>query len=622
MYSIRKLIKMTYTLGISAFYHDSSAVLLKDDNILAAFQEERFTRIKQDSGFPVNAIQHCLKLANISFKEINLVCYYEDPHKKFNRIIKTYFKKFPKGFLPLLFSLPSFIKKRRILKFIAKQIQSHFGIVHKNIIHANHHLSHSASAFYASPFTEAAILCIDGVGELATISAWHGQNSMIKPLWQIDFPHSIGLLYSAFTQFCGFKVDSGEYKLMGLAPYGTPKYEEIILKQLIDLKDDGSFTLNMKYFDYEVGNSMINKNFEKLFGRQRRHPESKITQLDMDLAASIQSVTEKVVLRLARKLQLETQLSNLCLAGGVALNCVANGKLLTNKIFKDIWIQPAAGDAGGALGAAYVGYYLQNPQIEKLSSYKCGDSMQGSYLGNSYNNAEIKTALNHFKANYIYHEDTALCNIAAELLQKEKVIGWFQGRMEFGPRALGGRSILGNPQSATMQTTMNLKIKNRESFRPFAPAILVEHGFTWFQLDTPSPYMLIVAEIQESCKKQVLYEQEELNNGLDKLKIVRSVIPAVTHVDYSARIQTVDGKFNPRFQQLLQHFYQLTGCPILINTSFNVRGEPIVESPLDAYKCFMRTEMDYLIIGNYVLDKRTQPQWIEQEDWRKIYELD
>lgn len=614
---------MSYTLGISAFYHDSAAVLLKDDMIIAAFQEERFTRIKQDNRFPINAIKHCLKEANLSFEQVNLICYYENPHKKFKRIVKTYLRNFPKGSLSFIMALPHFIRKRNIIKIISKNLAEHFEGSYKKIIFSDHHLSHAASAFYASPFEQAAILCIDGVGEWATVSAWQGDQLTIKPLWQIDFPHSLGLLYSAFTQFCGFKVDSGEYKLMGLAPYGTPKYEDIILQHIINLNPDGTFTLNRKYFNYEVGNTMVSKHFNTLFGGKGRSPESKITQREMDLAASIQAVTEKVVFKLTRKLQQETQLANLCLAGGVALNCVANGKLLRSRLFDDIWIQPASGDAGGALGAAYIGYYQENPQPNKPFISKQTDAMRGGYLGNAYTNNEIKDALEKCKADYAYYDDHSLLPKTAEILKHEKVIGWFQGKMEFGPRALGSRSILGHPQAENMQSIMNLKIKNRESFRPFAPAILNEHTENWFQLGKPSPYMLLVAEVHDAHKKKDANSNDITSViGLDKLKIVRSNIPAVTHVDFSARIQTVDGEFNPKFYQLLQHFYELTSCPILINTSFNVRGEPIVQSPLDAYRCFMRTAMDYLVIGNYLLEKQKQPDWIEQQNWRETYALD
>ncbi len=611
---------MTYILGISAFYHDSAAVLLKDGCIVAAFQEERFTRIKQDNRFPINAIKHCLMVADISYEKINLVCYYEDPQKKFKRIIKTYMRQFPKGFGSLLVNMPAYIKKRNITKIIEKNLTRYFGKIQKEIIFSDHHFSHAASAFYASPFEQSAILCIDGVGEWATVSAWRGNQSTIEPLWQIDFPHSLGLLYSAFTQFCGFKVDSGEYKLMGLAPYGLPKYEQVILKHIINLRDDGTFTLNMKYFEYEVGNRMFSQHFEALFNGKCRLPENEITQREMDLAASIQSITEKVVFRLARKLQQETQMPYLCLSGGVALNCVANGKLLRSKIYRDIWVQPASGDAGGALGAAYFGYYRDK---DKLHVDRSGDQMQGAYLGNAYQNSEIKVILDSFKANYLYHDDDTLIDETAKILQNEKIVGWFQGKMEFGPRALGARSILGHPQVKNMQSKMNLKIKNRESFRPFAPAILREHAEKWFELDRASPYMLIVAEILDEHRLQ--YDFEEKNNltkGLDKLKIIRTTIPAVTHVDFSARIQTVNGEFHQRFYQLLKKFYELTSCPILINTSFNVRGEPIVQSPRDAYQCFMRTAMDYLVIGNYILDKRTQPTWNEQKNWREIYVLD
>jgi carbamoyltransferase len=613
---------MFYTLGISAFYHDSAAVLLCNDQIIAAFQEERFTRIKQDKSFPINAIKQCLNQSNISFKDINLICYYEDPDKKFNRIIKTYLRNFPKRFLSLAVSLPRYVNNKNIVNIIKKNLKKEFGIVHQEILLAEHHLSHAASTFYPSPFDEAAILCMDGVGEWATTSAWIGNQVGIEPLWQIDFPHSLGLLYSAFTYFCGFKVDSGEYKLMGLAPYGKPKYEDIILQNLITLHDDATFTLNRKYFDYEVGDSMISPLFEDLFSGKRRLPESKITQREMDMAASIQSITERIVIKLAQRLQQETQQAHLCLAGGVALNCVANGKLLKSKIFEDIWIQPASGDAGGALGSAYIGYHHKNPPVSRMPSKRGRDKMHGAYLGNEYNDEEIKDILDQHNAKYIHLDDEQILMKTAQVLQNGNIVGWFQGRMEFGPRALGNRSILGDPRIENMQSRMNLKIKNRESFRPFAPAILEEHVSDWFNLDRKSPYMLLVTEVHDSQKLTETNDLTDVLVGLDQLKIPRSKISAITHIDFSARVQTVSKETNPKFYELLQKFYQLTNCPILINTSFNVRGEPIVEGPFHAYQCFMRTAMDYLIVGNYFLDKKLQPNWIEQCDWREVYALD
>jgi len=610
---------MTYTLGISAFYHDSAAVLLKDDHIIAAFQEERFTRVKQDNSFPVNAIKHCLAEGKITLNEVDLFSYYEDPELKFQRIIKTHRKYFPKKICSFLCSLPKYRNRKKIIKRIKRSFRKHFEFNANQILCQQHHASHAASAFFASPFEQAAILCIDGVGEWDTVTAWQGKGTSMTPLWQIKFPHSLGLLYSAFTQFCGFKVDSGEYKLMGLAPYGEPLYADIIMQHLIHIQPNGHFTLDMSYFDYETGNSMINDKFCQLFDGPAREPEGKITHREMNLAASIQQVTERVVLLLAETLKQQTQCEQICLAGGVALNCVANGKLIKQDIFKNTWIQPAAGDAGTALGAAYLAYYHRmQPTSARAWCKQSADAMQGAYIGNQYTNNEIKSQLNQFNACYQQHTKTELISITAHLLQRGLVIGWHQGRMEFGPRALGARSILGNPQKADMQSVMNLKIKNRESFRPFAPAVLAEQANQWFDLECSSPYMLLVAGIN----KQQRHPINITERGLNRLKARRSTIPAVTHVDYSARVQTVDGKHNPLFHQLLHSFHQLSDCPVLINTSFNVRGEPIVESPADAYRCFMRTAMDYLIIGDFILDKKDQPDWKEDTDWRNIYELD
>lgn len=614
---------MKYILGISAFYHDSAATILKDGCILAAFQEERFSRIKQDASFPVNAIKQCLKKAGISIDDVSLICYYEDSKKKHERIVKTYLSKFPKGVLSFLKNAPSFRRKRNILQQLKGHFYHHFKFnCLPEIKCFEHHLSHAASAFYPSPYAEAGILCIDGVGEWATISAWHGKNSVITQLWEISFPHSLGLLYSAFTQYCGFKVDSGEYKLMGLAPYGDPRFKKLIYDYLIKVNNDEDFQLNTKYFDYEVGNSMINKRFERLFGAPARAPESEITQHYMDMAASIQMVTEEIVLMLAKKLKKSVDIGNLCMAGGVALNCVSNGKLIRKNIFKNIWIQPASGDAGGALGAALLGYYTnRNKENNSVQKNNISDQMNGAYLGNEYLEADIKQALDLFSAKYIeYNNDDELLNTVAKLIEDDHVVGWFQGRMEFGPRALGNRSILGNPQSKEMQSIMNLKIKNRESFRPFAPAVLQEYAADWFDSSVTSPYMLVVSEIKNN--KRIHCDKSQQFTGLSKLKNIRSQIPAITHVDYSARVQTVNGAHNPKFYNLLNAYYKLTNCPILINTSFNVRGEPIVESPTDAYKCFMRTSMDYLVIGNFLLEKSKQPKWKEIENWREKYVLD
>ncbi len=610
---------MSYILGISAFYHDSAITLLKNGEIICALQEERFSRIKQDNRFPRQALLACFKQAEITLKDISYIAYYEDPEIKFERIYTTYKKNFPKGALNFAKQYKRFVARKNIISLIKKELTDIFQEqVLPPFYICQHHQSHAASAFYPSPYTNAAVLCVDGVGEWSTTTAWHGCGTELRSLFDIRFPHSLGLLYSAFTYYCGFKVDSGEYKLMGLAPYGTPRYVDIILKNLITINQDGSFYLNREYFDYEVGNRMITDKFEVLFGGAAREPESIITNKEMDLAASIQVVTEEIMLMLAKKIKSLTQAENLCLAGGVALNCVANGKLLRSGLFKNIFVQPASGDSGGSLGAAYLCYYKQMQGTRKVDEFS--DQMQGAYLGNAYKNSEIQEALNHWGANYQYFEENTLLQKTAELLANNKVIGWFQGRMEFGPRALGGRSILGNPQSQTMQSVMNLKIKNRESFRPFAPAVLAEDAAQWFDLNSSSPYMLIVAPIHANRRKTV--NNEHNYSGIEKLKLTRSEIPAVTHVDFSARIQTVDGKHNMRFKKLISKFSTITGCPILINTSFNVRGEPIVESPTDAYRCFMRTEMDGLVIGDFLLIKSEQPEWQEKTDWRKEYALD
>ena len=614
---------MSYILGISAFYHDSAATLLRDGVVVCAFQEERFSRLKQDKSFPRNAIRACFQFAGITLKDLDQVCYYEDPDKKYDRIISTYRRNFPKGLTLLTREFPKYRFNRKVVKSLAQQLQEEFGVPAQKVTTSEHHLSHAASAYYPSPFESAAILCVDGVGEWATVSAWHGKGNQLVPLWTIDFPHSLGLLYSAFTYFCGFKVDSGEYKLMGLAPYGAPVYADMIEREIIAIRDDGTFTLNPVYFDYETGSEMTSPHFDKLFNGPRRLPEAEITQREMDLAASVQVVTEKVMQHLAKRLQRETGESNLCLAGGVALNCVANGKLLKEKIFQNIFIQPASGDSGGSMGAAYIAYFASHPEAPKYTAPPgtLEDNLNGSYLGNAYSNDEIRAQLDQFKAHYEILDEAALVANTSQALAQGKVVGWFQGRMEFGPRALGGRSILGNPRSRDMQRTMNLKIKNRESFRPFAPAMLAEHVQEWFDLDTISPYMLIVAQLREE-RKILQTSNEPPRRGLDKVNEVRAEIPAVIHVDYSARIQTVDGKHNPRFRKLIESFHQQTGCPILINPPFNVRGEPIVESPSDAFTCFMRTEMDFLVIGSFFLKKSDQEAWSEEIDWRAQFELD
>lgn len=612
---------MSYILGLSCFYHDSAACIIKDGNIIAALQEERFTRVKQDNSFPIHAIEECLKIANITLKDIEMFCYYEDSKLKFYRVIISHIFNAPKGVVEFSKNLLRYLKLLNIKKFIqAEFLKLGFKLEVNKIFISNHHLSHAASAFFPSPFEESAVLCVDGVGEWATTSIWVGKQNKLEAIEEITFPHSIGLLYSAFTYFCGFKVDSGEYKLMGLAPYGVPKYKEDILREIIKLNDDGTFILNRSYFDFEVGKVMTTKKFEDLFDGTRRLPEEKLTQREMDLAASIQAVLEEIMLVLVKNIQIKTRMKSLCMAGGVALNCVCNGKLLSSGIFDNIWIQPASGDAGTAIGAALAYYYLIKNSKREIDY---DDKMQGGYLGNEYNNQQIKNQLDKFGAKFLYMEnDDQIISQTANHIKEGKVVGWFQGRMEFGPRALGARSILGDPTDKTMQSIMNLKIKNRESFRPFAPVILNEEASKWFNINTKSPYMLVVAEIRED-KKIPKKNIEDLDFfGIEKLKIERSLIPAVTHVDYSARIQTIEKKYNHKFYELVKEFYRITNCPILINTSFNVRGEPIVESPTDAYKCFMRTAMDCLVIGNYILLKSEQPKFNEAEDWTKIYQLD
>jgi carbamoyltransferase len=610
---------MVYTLGISAFYHDSAAILLRNGIIACAFQEERFSRIKHDNSFPVRSIQACLDFENISCTDLDQICYYENPKLKFNRILKTYALNFPKGCASLLMNFPRYWKMRNIKNIIKLKFRDNFGFFVKEIIFSEHHLSHAASAFYLSPFKTAAVLCIDGVGEYSTVSAWNGKEGKLKLLWTINFPDSLGLLYSAFTYFCGFKVDSGEYKLMGLAPYGEARYVDIIKKHIISINEDGTFALNRKYFNYEVGNEMVSSLFDCLFNGPPRLPETSITQREMDLAASIQAVTEEIVLKLAKRIKKETREKNLCLAGGVALNCVVNGKIAKSELFNQIFVQPASGDAGTALGAALAVYYSKYNSAHNTYDKK-EDGMQGSYLGNSYTPEKIRQYLDDSGAVYEVLDTTELINRVCNHLVENKVVAWFQGRMEFGPRALGARSILGNPMSPDMQKVMNLKIKNRESFRPFAPAVLSEYASEWFDLKMTSPYMLIVADVKQN--KQV--RQENISNvlGMERVNLIRSKIPAVTHIDNSARIQTVDGNYNPLFHSLLKKFYDETQCPILINTSFNVRGEPIVESPKDAYQCFMRTQMDYFVIGPFYLSKLNQPAWKETIDWKKQYELD
>jgi len=613
---------MTNILGISAYYHDSAAALVRDGDIIAAAQEERFSRKKHDSRFPGAAIAYCLKESGLDLAGIDFIVFYDKPLIKFERLLETYLAYAPKGFRSFLAAMPVWLKEKLFLKTTLKKELAHIANIKVSalppLLFAAHHQSHAASAFYPSPFEKAAVLCMDGVGEWATTSVWLGEGNRLTPWWEIDFPHSLGLLYSAFTYYTGFKVNSGEYKLMGLAPYGEPKYVDMILEHLLDLKQDGTFRLNMDYFNYATGLTMTNEKFDRLFGGSPRKPESPLAQREMDIARSIQAVTEEVILRLGKTIREESGCEYLCLAGGVALNCVANGRLLREGPFRDIWIQPAAGDAGGAIGAALA---VWHEYLDKPRQVRDTDRMHGSYLGPQFSETDIKHFLDSMGASYRQMSDAELFPEVARLLTQEKVIGWFQGRMEFGPRALGGRSILGDPRSPRMQSVMNLKIKYRESFRPFAPAVPVERVSAYFDLDRPSPYMLIVAPLKEEHKISTTSEQERLF-GIEKLNIPRSVLPAITHVDYSARVQTINRDTNPRFHALLCEFERQTKCPVLINTSFNVRGEPIVCSPEDAYRCFMRTEMDYLALGNFLLAKTDQPAGEKDWSWQKEYELD
>ena len=619
--------KASNILGISAYYHDSAAALLKDGELVAAAQQERFTRKKHDAGFPRDAISYCLETENLDLADLDRIVFYDKPLIKFERLLETYLSYAPNGFRSFVAAMPIWLKEKLYLKSVLKkELAELAGCKPKDLpplLFAEHHQSHAASAFFFSPFERAAVLCLDGVGEWATTSTWLGNGASLEPLWEIDFPHSLGLLYSAFTYFAGFKVNSGEYKLMGLAPYGQPKYADLILDKLLDLKDDGTFRLDMQYFNYCTGLTMTNSKFDEVFGGPPREPESDLTQREMDIAASIQVVTEEVVLRLAKTIHEETGEKNLCLAGGVALNCVANGRLLREGPFENIWIQPAAGDAGGAAGAAAVVWHDYDKQPRKLNGKNnpAADRMQGSYLGPKYAPGQIQPALDAMGAKYTVLDDDALFSKTAELLGDENVVGWFQGRMEFGPRALGARSIIGDPRSEKMQSVMNLKIKYRESFRPFAPSVLWERVSDYFEQDSPSPYMLIVAPVREELRVALSPEQQELF-GIEKLKLKRSELPAITHVDYSARVQTVHEETNPRYYSLLKAFEQHSGCGVLVNTSFNVRGEPIVCSPSDAYRCFMRTEMDYLVVENFFLDKKEQPVWKDDSSWQDEFELD
>lgn len=602
-------------LGISAFYHDSAACLVQDGNIVAAAQEERFTRKKHDSAFPINSINYCLKEGKITSKDLDYIAFYEKPFVKFERILETYVAYAPFGIKSFIKAIPLWIKQKLWMKELIERELNYKG----KIIFPEHHESHAASAFFPSPYKDAAILTMDGVGEWTTSSIAMGKNNEVKLLSEIKFPHSLGLLYSAFTYYTGFRVNSGEYKLMGLAPYGEPKYKDLILSKLIDLKEDGSFKLNMKYFDYCVGLTMTSKKFEELFGGKPRSPESKITQKDMDLARSIQEVTEEVMLKMAKHAHKITGLENLCLSGGVALNCVGNGKILREGPFKNIWVQPASGDAGSALGAAlFVWYqYLGN---ERKTNQKA-DLQHGSYLGPKYERDQI---LSFLKSKSIPYAELTLEDMTekvADLIASEKVIGYFQGRMEFGPRALGARSIIGDARSPKMQEQMNLKIKFRESFRPFAPSVLKEKSSEYFDINNDSPYMLLVAPVKKELRKEMTSGEKELF-GIEKLNISRSTIPAVTHVDYSARIQTVDKNENPTYYKMISKFNEKYGCAVIINTSFNVRGEPIVCTLEEAYMCFMRTNMDYLVLENFLLDKTKQKPLEKDTNWQKEFELD
>lgn len=608
-------------LGISAYYHDSAACLVSDGQLVAAAQEERFTRKKHDPGFPACAARYCLRAAGLCPADVDYVVFYDKPFSKFERIFETYLAFAPKGFNSFATSMPVWLKDKLFQRtLIAEALNEHLGNDidwSRRLRFSEHHLSHAASAFFPSPFHEAAVLTMDGVGEWTTTSLAIGKGKELSVYKEIHFPHSLGLLYSAFTYYIGFKVNSGEYKVMGLAPYGEPKYVHLIKEHLINIKEDGSFHLDMSFFDYCTGLTMTNGRFETLFGGPARRPESGLTQREMDLAASIQAVTEEVVLRLAKEIRTTTGQRNLCLAGGVALNCVANGKLMREKLFDNIWIQPASGDAGGAVGAALAAYHLM---LEKPRSVPAGDSMNGAYLGPEFSQREIEERLVKAGAVFTAEIDEALIDSVAHALIDGKAVGWMQGRMEFGPRALGGRSIIADPRSPTVQKQLNLKVKYRESFRPFAPSVLREDVSQWFQLHSDSPYMLLVADVLNTKQLPMSEKQKQLF-GIDKLNVVRSEIPAVTHVDYSARVQTVHNTTNPRFHRLISKFKELTGCPVLVNTSFNVRGEPIVCTPEDAFRCFMGTEIEMLAVGNSLLRKEDQSRTL-MKNYRRCYELD
>lgn len=605
-----------YILGISAYYHDSAACLLHDGEIMAAAQEERFTRKKHDHDFPRHAVAYCMKEAGITAGQLACVAFYDKPLLKFNRLLETYLTYAPRGIRSFVTAMPLWLSEKLWIPDLIEKEIHYTG----EVIFPEHHESHAASAFFPSPFQHSAILTIDGVGEVATSSYGIGRDQRVEVQAELHFPHSLGLLYSAFTYFTGFKVNSGEYKVMGLAPYGEPKYVQRIYDHLLDLKEDGSFKMNMEYFDYCAGLTMTNEKFNQLFGGKPRVPETMLTQRELDIARSVQEVTEEIMLRMARHVRRTTQEKNLCLAGGVGLNCVANGKILRSGLFDDIWIQPAAGDAGGSLGAAYIAYFHHLGQPARGKGK--GDFQRGSYLGPGYDDHDLLAFLQGHAIPFegaVNQED--LCSRASAYLEEGKVVGWFQGRMEFGPRALGNRSIIGDPRLPDMQKKMNLKIKFREGFRPFAPSVLAEKASDWFDIDRESPYMLLVADIKKQRQRRMTEAESNLW-GIEKLNVVRSDIPAVTHVDYSARIQTVNQGDNPLYHRLISRFYEMTGCPVIVNTSFNVRGEPIVATPLDAYRCFMRTGIDVLVLGNFILRKEGQPEFQDDMTWKEMYELD
>ena len=612
---------MTRILGISAFYHDSAATIIVDGKITAAVQEERFSRVKHDSRFPINAIKYVLDENKVKLSEIDFIVFFEKPFLKFERLLETYLAFAPRGFKSFSMSMPIWLREKLFQKKLIydelRNIDQDFNNI-KKIKFSEHHYSHAASAFFPSPFEDAVVLTLDGVGEWATTTVSIGKGNNLEIIKEIHFPHSLGLLYSAFTYYSGFKVNSGEYKLMGLAPYGKPTYKDLILKNLIDVKKDGSFKLNMSYFNYATGLTMTNTKFANLFGQKERKPEKEmLTQFHMDIASSIQAVTEEIALKLTRNLADEYKIKNLCMAGGVALNCVANGKILKDKVFDNVWIQPAAGDAGGSLGAALAYWHKE---LKKPRIYNSKDNMMGSYLGPRYQNKQIENELNKLKGVYKKLSNEKLTEEVASLLSKQKTVGWFQGRMEFGPRALGGRSILADPRSETMQKNLNLKVKFRESFRPFAPSVLREDVKNWFDLKFDSPYMLFVAELKKSLQISMNDSQKNLF-GIDKLNIKRSSIPAVTHVDYTARIQTVHRETNPRYYDLINEFKKITSCPVLVNTSFNIRGEPIVNTIEDAFRCFMGTGLDILVCENFILYKEDQDQQLSV-DYKNNFELD